>query len=105
MPYTHKSLALAWLSIFALYAVSASGVAQGRWFVLLLAVGIAVPALLLKSPVPARASPERVPSVDEKRGGSPVDGNGIDVFGWENEGGAGRMHVREWPREPARADS
>jgi len=51
MPYTYKSLAFAWLIMFALFAVSASGVARGGWFVLLLAVAVAVPALVLRSSV------------------------------------------------------
>jgi uncharacterized protein (DUF58 family) len=49
MPYTYKSLAFAWLIIFALFAVSASGVARGWWFGLLLAAAVAVPTLVLKS--------------------------------------------------------
>jgi hypothetical protein len=60
MPYTSKSLALAWLIISALFAVSASGMARGGWLVLLLAVAFAVPALVLRSAVDvATASPER----------------------------------------------
>jgi hypothetical protein len=60
MPYTYKSLAFTWLIILALFAVSASGVARGWWFVLLLAVAVAAPALVLRSPVEvATASPER----------------------------------------------
>jgi hypothetical protein len=48
MPYTYTSLAFAWLTVFALFAVSATGVAGGWWFVLLLVVACAVPALVLR---------------------------------------------------------
>lgn len=48
MPYTTRSLAFTWLIILALCAVSVSGSFQGRWFVLLVAVALATPALVLK---------------------------------------------------------
>jgi hypothetical protein len=90
MPYTYKSLAFAWLIISALFAVSASGVARGGWFVLLLAVAIAVPALVLRRPGHvAIALPGRPLIVTKKRARSPRNVSGIDVLGWENEGGAG----------------
>ena len=49
MPYTYRSLAVFWLIIFALFAVSASGAAGGWWFMLLLAAAFAIPALVLRS--------------------------------------------------------
>jgi len=106
MPYTYKSLAFTWLIVFALFAVSATGVAGGWWFVLLLVVAFAAPALVLRSPVHiATASPERPLIVAGKRAGSPIDLSGIDVLGWENEGGAGRMPVRDSLRGPVPASS
>lgn len=93
MSYTSRSVAVAWLIILALFAVSLSGVARGGWFVLLLAAAMAVPMLVLRSPVAiavATASPERPSLVVKKREGSPLDASGTDVLGWENEGGAGR---------------
>jgi hypothetical protein len=50
MPYTYKSLAFAWLIVLSLFAMSASGVARGWGFVLLVAAAVAVPALVLRSP-------------------------------------------------------
>jgi hypothetical protein len=49
MPYTYLSLAFAWLIIFALFAVSASGAASGWWLVLVIAAALALPALVLRS--------------------------------------------------------
>ena len=72
MPYTYKSLAFAWLIILALFAASASGLVQGGWFVLLVAVAIVVPALVLRSPHVA-AVPERPSIVPEERERSPRD--------------------------------
>jgi hypothetical protein len=104
MPYTYKSLAFAWLTIFALFAVSASGMARGWWFVLLLAVAATIPALVLRSPVGvAIASPENPLIVADERQRSPSDLGGIDVYRWENEGGARRMPLRDRVREPVSA--
>jgi hypothetical protein len=103
MPYTYKSLAFAWLIIFALFAVSASGAARGWWFVLLLALA-AVPALVLRSPVDvATGSPERPSVLADERERSPLDLAGIDVLQWENEGGAPGMRLRDRFRKPVTA--
>lgn len=59
MPYTYKSLAVAWLIIFALFAVSAFGGAGRWWFILLLMAAFAVPALVLKDNRRSDISPER----------------------------------------------
>ncbi len=48
MPYTTRSLAFTWLIILALFAVSVSGRLQGPWFVLLVGVALAAPALVLR---------------------------------------------------------
>jgi hypothetical protein len=61
MPYTYRSLAFAWLIIFALFAASASGLAQNGWFVLLLAIAIAIPALVLRDPAYASATSRSQP--------------------------------------------
>lgn len=57
MPYTYRSLVVAWLTIFALFAVSASGVAHGPWFALLVAFAMAVPMLVLRDTVGVAAAP------------------------------------------------
>jgi hypothetical protein len=49
MPYTNRSLAFTWLIILALFAVSASGRLEGPWFVLLVGVALATPALVLRN--------------------------------------------------------
>lgn len=106
MPYTYKSLAVAWLLIFALFAVSVSGIARGGWFVLLVAVVTAVPALVLRTPVHvATTSAERPLAVEEDREESATEVEGIDPLGWENEGGAGRLPARDWARNPASVGS
>ena len=101
MPYTHKSLAFTWLILFALCALSASGVARGWWFVLLLSIAVAIPALVLKDPTDAvsRAA-EQALTVAEAPDQAPLNLGGIDVHGWENEGGARRMPLRHTGREP-----
>jgi hypothetical protein len=73
MPYSSKSLSFAWLIILALFVASASGVAQDRWLVLLIAVAFVVPALVLRSPVHVAAALERssIPAKERKR--SPLD--------------------------------
>ena len=49
MPFTYKSVVFTWLIIFVLFAMSASGVAGGRWFLLLVLVAGAAPALILRT--------------------------------------------------------
>jgi hypothetical protein len=105
MPYTYKSVAFTWLIILALFAVSASGVARGWWFVLLLAVAVAAPALVLRNPVVATVSPERPLIVADERARSPLNLDGIDVLRWENDGGARQTRLRDRVREPVRAPS
>jgi hypothetical protein len=56
MPYTYRSLALVWLIMSALFAVSASGAAAGWWLVLLLAVALATPVLVLRNPAQVTVS-------------------------------------------------
>jgi hypothetical protein len=53
MPHTYRSLALVWLIMSALFAVTASGVVAGWWLVLVLAVGLATPVLALRNPAQA----------------------------------------------------
>jgi len=102
MPYTYKSFAFAWLIIFALLAVSASGVTRGWWLGLLIAVAITVPALVLRSRSDvATASPGRPLIVPDRREHSRFDRDGIDVLRWENEGGARRRLSRDGVRAPA----
>jgi uncharacterized protein (DUF58 family) len=77
MPYTYKSLAFAWLIILALFVASASGVAQGGWLVLLIAVAFVVPALVLRSPVHVATAIERPSIPAEERKRSPLDSDRV----------------------------
>ena len=56
MPYTYRSLAFVWLVTSALFALSVSGVPAGWWLVLLLAVALAVPVFVLRSPAQVTAT-------------------------------------------------
>lgn len=106
MPYTYKSVAFVWLIIFALFAVSASGVVGGRWFILLLLVAVAAPSLVLRSPGrSATTSSERPFFVEASGRKRSPSTEGIAIHGWENEGGAYRMPLSSAVREPARAAS
>ena len=49
IPYTYGSLAVAWVLIFVLFALSASGAAEGWGLFLLIAAALAVPALVLRT--------------------------------------------------------
>jgi hypothetical protein len=102
MPYTYRSLTFAWLIILTLVALSASGAADGWWLILLLAAALALPALILRTQANAvAASPERPLIVADGRERSPIDLGGIDVLGWESEGGARPMPLRDGLRVPA----
>jgi len=104
MPYTKKSLAIVWLTMIALVALTGSGTVAGWWFVLVVLAALAGPAVLLESPgatdmsTPAAERGEIV-SVDR----SPHDSGNVAASDWENEGGAGLNHVRG--RIPAGAPS
>jgi hypothetical protein len=104
MPYTHKSLAFVWLIALGLLALSGSGVVAGPWLLLLVAVALATPALVLRSPAgTTTTADERAWPAADERPRSRLDLGGIDVCRWENEGGARRRHVSGGIREPAHA--
>jgi hypothetical protein len=91
VPYTYKSLALVWLITLGLLGLTASGVVAGPWLLLFVLVGLATPALLLRSQhrvgVIAR-SRKRRRVVSEARDQSPLDPGATDVSRWESDGGA-----------------
>jgi len=60
MLYTTRSLAFTWLIILTLFAVSASGRLDGPWFVLLVAVALATPALVLRKAAMATGTSSNV---------------------------------------------
>jgi hypothetical protein len=104
MPYTYKSLAFVWFVILGLFALAGSGIVVGAWVLLLVALALAVPVLLLRGQAaPSTPSFERPQGVADEghRSGSSLDG--MDVYRWENEGGARRMPARYGNREPGHA--
>ena len=104
MPYTYKSLALVWFIILGLFILTGSGMLVGPWVLLLVTVALAVPALLLRSPaVASTPSLERPQGVADQGHRSRSSLDGVDVYRWENEGGARRMPARYGNREPGHA--
>jgi len=104
MPYTYKSLAFFWLIVFGLLALTASGAVAGAWLVLLVAAGLVLPALMLRSPAHATATSQESPrAAADERAGSRLDVDGIVVSRWENEGGARPEARQRRIREPAHA--
>jgi hypothetical protein len=104
MSYTYKSLTFVWLITLGLFGLTGSGGVAGPWVLLLIAVALAAPALILRRrPAGAATSPERPRVVADESDRSRVDPGGIDLLGWENEGGAGSRRVGGGIREPAHA--
>jgi hypothetical protein len=106
VPYRYKSLAFVWFITFGLFALTGSGVVTGSWLFPFLLVALAAPALILRSPRPVgvtRTSHERARIISDER--APLNLEGIDVYRWENEGGASAMYVSGGIREPAHAAS
>jgi hypothetical protein len=89
MTYTFRSLVFLWVIMSALFVVSVSTVPAGWWLVLLLAVGLAAPVLVLRSPAQVTATSVGSPLIAPLK--SPLDPGGPDVLRWENEGGARRI--------------
>lgn len=70
MPYTYKSLALVWLTTFALFALTASGVVGTRSLLPVILGALAAPFIILRTPRAAGAameSPERPPAMPAAR--------------------------------------
>lgn len=104
MPYTYKSLALAWLITLGLFALTATGVVAGAWLILLILLALATPALILRrlenfpaaepvlDPIRVIARSRRRPGKQsENYGRSRLDAGVTDVYRWENEGGAPQL--------------
>jgi len=93
VPYTNKSLAWLWLTTLGLFALTASGGVARSWLPLLLLIALTAPALILRNPGPIAViarSRNRRRIVADARHQSPFDSGSIDVYRWENEGGAAR---------------
>lgn len=105
MQYTYKSLTVVWLITFALFALTGFGGVAGPWLLVLVAVALAAPALILKRPAvgTTTTSLESPRVVADERDRSRADPAGIDLYGWENEGGARSIPVSGGIREPAHA--
>jgi len=94
MAYPYKTLALAWLTVFGLVALSGSGMVAGSGVLLLAGAALVMPALILtlhskpRSTVGATApSHERALLAPAARGRSPAESSDSGDR-WENEGGA-----------------
>jgi hypothetical protein len=90
MPYTYKSLAFVWLITFGLFALTASGMASGSWFLLLLLIVFATPVVILRRQprvgmIARSRTPPRLSADAPDR--SPSGPAAIDVSRWESEGG------------------
>jgi hypothetical protein len=105
VPYTNKSLVFLWLTTLGLFGLTTSGVVARSWLPLLLLVALTAPALILRSPdsIAFARSRNRPRTAADARDQSPFDPGAIDVYQWENEGGAPAMDVSGWIREPAHA--
>jgi hypothetical protein len=105
VPYTNKSLVFLWLTTLGLFGMTASGAVTRSWQPLILLVALAAPALILRSqdPIAAIARSRTRPRIASARNQSPLDRGAIDVYRWENEGGAPPMDVSGGIREPADA--
>lgn len=101
MPYTYLSLALVWLIIAALVAVTVSGLVAGPWRLLLVLAALATP-FLLRSPAAGTVKRGRSRGLMSRLGRRPRDLGGSDISRWENEGGA-RRHAGSQLSEPAPA--
>ena len=88
MPYTNKSLACLWFIILGLFALTASDVVARSWLPLLLLVALTAPALILRNPDPVTVIARSRPRISSARDQSPFDPGAIDVYQWENDGGA-----------------
>ena len=97
VPYTNKSLACLWLTTLGLFALTASGEVARSWLPLLLLIALTAPALILRNPAPVAVlarSRNRRRIVADGRHQSPFDPGSIDVYRWENEGGAAGRPVQ-----------
>jgi hypothetical protein len=105
VPYTNKSLVFLWLTTLGLFGLTASGAVTHSWLPLMLLVALAAPALILRNqdPVAAIARSRTRRKIASARDQSPSDLGAIDVYRWENEGGAPPMDVSGGIREPAHA--
>ena len=106
MPYTNKSIAFVWLITFGLFALAGFGVLPGLWLLPFLLVALAAPALILRSQRSVgltATSPERARVISDEHDRSPFDVGGIDVYRWENEGGAPPRYVIGGIGEPVQA--
>jgi hypothetical protein len=97
MSYTYKAVALAWLLIFGLFALSGSGAVVGSWILVLVAAALVMPGLILTLCAKPQRSVRAITTAHEPalvvpvvRGRSSLGFGGMDVHRWENEGGAPR---------------
>ena len=85
--------------------MTASGAVTRSWLPLILLVALAAPALILRNqdPVAALARSRTRPKIASARDQLPSDLGAIDVYQWENEGGASPMDISGGIRQPVHA--
>ena|ERR1700736_2417521 len=99
MPYTNKAVASAFIVTLTLFALSGFGVVGNSWVLLLALAALVAPTLILSSwsmgePRLALAQPHTRAVTNRHRPGRPkLKPSGIDLYQWENDGGAGRMEA------------
>jgi hypothetical protein len=105
---TYKSLAVVWLITFGLFALTRSGAVTGPWLLPF------VWSLLQRRPSSSgcqrpvgvtTTSHERARVISDECDRSSLGLGVIDVYRWENEGGAPPMYVSGGIRQPAHAAS
>jgi hypothetical protein len=95
MPYTFTSVASLWLFTLALLALTGSGAITGPWLLFTIGIALAGPVFILRkstspiSPTVAATTPPERP--ERVTGRDPSEAGEIDVYRWENEGGARRL--------------
>lgn len=90
--FTYKALGLIWLVIFALFAMSGLGPILDSWVLPLVLAALAAGLIMTLNVGPrvaaAAATIRQTTAASHVRDASPPQAAGIDLYRWENEGGA-----------------
>jgi hypothetical protein len=95
MPYTNKAVASVFIVTLTLFALSGFGVVGNSWVLLLALAALVAPTLILRSWSMGEARlvlarPHAIAVATRHRPGRPkLEPSGIDLYQWENDGGAG----------------
>jgi hypothetical protein len=90
--FTYKALGLIWLVIFALFAMSGLGSVVDSWVLPLVLAALAAGLIMTLNVGPrvevAPTTIRQTPVVSYVRDRSPLQAAGIDLYRWDNDGGA-----------------